>query len=79
MHNAVTHYSPTNAQLISSRAAIRPPGQLPPVYILGMTSHGMENPIGQFGSAALAVSPPNSLCPSGLIAGWAGEAEKSLT
>ena len=41
MHNAIAHHPLTNA-----RAAIAPPGQLPPVYILGMTSYGMEYPFG---------------------------------
>ena len=39
----------------------------------------MEYSFGQFESAVLAVSPPNFLCPSSLLAGWAREAEKSLT
>ena len=43
----------------------------PPVYILGMMSYGMEYSFGQFGPAVLAVSPPNVLCPSSLLAGWA--------
>ena len=41
MHNAIAHHPLTDA-----RAAIRPPGQLPPVYILGMMFHGMEYPFG---------------------------------
>ena len=71
MHNAIAHHSPTDAQLVPEQRFHPPPGQLPPVYILGMTSHGMEYPFGQFGSAVLAVSPPNFLCPSSLLAGWA--------
>ena len=77
MHNEIAYHSPTNTQLVPEQRY--PPGQLPPVYILGMTSHGMEYPFGQFGSAVLAVSPPSFLCPSSLLAGWASEAEKSLT
>ena len=77
MHNAIAHHSPTDAQLVPKQWSA--PGQLHPVYILGMTSHGMEYPFGQFGSAALAVSPPNFLCPSSFLAGWVWEAEKSLT
>ena len=69
MHNAIAHDLPTDAQLVPEQRS--PPGQLPPVYILGMTSHGVEYPFGQFGSAVLAVSPPNFLCPSSLLAGWA--------
>ena len=80
MHNAIAHHSLTDAQLVPKQQSTPPPpGQLPSVYILGMTSHGMEYPFGQFGSAVPAVSPPNSLCPSSLLAGWAREAEKSLT
>ena len=77
MHNAIAHDLPTDAQLVPEQRS--PPGQLPPVYILVMTSHGMQYPFGQLGSAALAVSPPSFLCPSSLLAGWAREAEKSLT
>ena len=68
MNNAIAHHLPTDAQLVPEQPL--PPGQLPPVYILGMTSHGMEYPFGQFGSAVLAVSPPSFLCPSSLLAGW---------
>ena len=78
MHNAIAHHSPTDAQLVPEQRSA-PPGQLPPVYILGMMSYGMEYSFGQFGSAVLAVSPPSFLCPSSLLAGWAREAEKSLT
>ena len=70
MHSAIAHHPPIDAQLVPEQTSPLP-GQLPPVYILGMTSHGMEYPLGQFGSAALAVSPPNILCPSSLLAGWA--------
>ena len=77
MHNAIAHQLPTNAQLVLEQWS--PQANSPPVYILDMTSHGMEYPFGQFGSAALAVSPPSFLCPSSLLAGWAWEAEKSLT
>ena len=43
----------------------------PPRFYTEQTSYGMEYPFGQFGSAVLAVSPPNFLCPSSLLAGWA--------
>ena len=72
MHNAIAHHSLTDAQLVPKQWSA-PPGQLPPVYILGMMSHSMEHPFSQFGSAVLAVSPPNFSCPSSLLA------EKSLT
>ena len=65
MHNAIAHHSLTDAQLVPEQRSLHP-GQLPPVYILGMTPYGLEYPFGQFGSAALAVSPPNFLCPSSL-------------
>ena len=69
MHNAIAHHLLTNTQLVPEWRSL--PAPLPPVYILGMTSHGMEYSFGQFGSAVLAVSPPNSLCPSSLLTGWA--------
>ena len=45
MHNAIAHHPLTNAQLVPEPRST-PPGQLPPVYILGMTFHGMEYPFG---------------------------------
>ncbi|GAB0184698.1 zinc finger protein 804B [Grus japonensis] len=39
------------------------------LYMLGMTSYGMEYPCGQLGSAVPAVSPPNSLCTPSPLAG----------
>ena len=77
MHNAIAYHLPTDVQLVPEQRF--PTTPLAPVYILDMTSHGMEYPVGQFGSAVLAVSPPKFLCPSSLLAGWAWEAEKSLT
>ena len=68
MHNAIAHHSPTDAQLVPKQQSL--PGQLPPVYVLGMMSHGMEYPVGQFGSAVLAVLPPSFLYPSSFLAGW---------
>ena len=64
IHNAIAHHSPTAVQLV-------PKQRSPPVYILDMTSHGLEYSFGWFGSAVLAVSPPEFLCPSSLLAGWA--------
>ena len=52
-HSAIAHHLPIDTQLVPERRS-----PLPPVYILGMMSHGMEYPFGQFGSAVLAVSPP---------------------
>ena len=78
VHNAIAHHSPTDAQLVPKQRSA-PSDQLPPVYILGVTSYGMDYAFGQLGSAVLAVSPPSFLCPSSLLAGWAREAEKSLT
>ena len=69
MHNAIAHRSLTDAQSVPKQRPL--PTQLPPVHILDMTSHGREYPFGQFRSAVLAVSPPNFLCPSSLLAGWA--------
>ena len=73
MHNAIAHHSPTDAQLVPEQRSA-PPGQLPPVYILGMMSYGMEYSFGQFGSAVLAVSPPSFLCPPAYL--LAGQYEK---
>ena len=69
MYSAIAHHLLTDAQLVPKQQF--PPTPLPPVYILDMTPHSMEYPFGQFGSAALAVSSPNFLCPSSLLAGWA--------
>ena len=45
-----------------------------------MTSHGMEYPFGQLGSAVPAVSPSNLLCTPSLFAGGVRSgAEKTLT
>ena len=41
MYNAIAHHPLTDAQLVPEPRSA-PPGQLPPVYILGMTFHGME-------------------------------------
>ena len=69
----LTTCRPTPSQSLSSD----PPTPTPPVSILDVTSHGMEYPVGQFGSGALAVSCANFLCPSSSLAGWAWEAEKN--
>ena len=53
MHNAIAHHLLTDAQQVPEQGLL-PPGQLPSVYILSMTPHGMEYPFGQFGSAVLA-------------------------
>ena len=45
MHNAIAHHLLTDAQLVPELRSA-PPGQLPPVYILGMMFHGMEYPFG---------------------------------
>ena len=68
---------PADQHPAGPRVVIPPPAF--PVPILDGTSHGMEYPVGQFGSGALAVSCANFLCPSSFLAGWAWEAEKSLT
>ena len=49
-----------------------------PAYVLSVVSYGMEYPFGQLGSAVLAVSPPNSPCPSSPLAGRARGTDKSL-
>ena len=63
MHNAIAHHPPTDVQPVPEQRSL-PPGQLPPAYMLSMTSYGMEYPFGHFGSAVLAVSPPSFLCTS---------------
>ena len=45
MYNAIAHHPLTDAQLVPEPRSV-PPGQLPPVYILGMMFHGMEYPFG---------------------------------
>ena len=56
-----------------------PSSFFPQLYMLSMTSYGMEYPFGQFGSAVLCVSPPNFLgTPSPLAGGVVWEAEKAL-
>ena len=45
MHNAIAHHPLTDAQLVPEPRSA-PPRQLPPVYILGLTFHGMEYPFG---------------------------------
>ena len=69
MHNAIAHHSPTDAQLVPEQRSASL-GQFAPVYVLGLTSYGMEYSFGQFGSAVLAVSPPSFLGLSSLLAGW---------
>ena len=67
MRSAIAHHPPTDTQLVPKRRF--PPHS--PVPILDGTSHGMEYSFNQFGSRALAVSPPNFLCLSSFLAGWA--------
>lgn len=56
----------TPSQSPSSRSL---PGQLPLVLLLSVTPR-VEHPVGQLGSALLALSPPSSLCtPSPSLAG----------
>ena len=69
MRSAIAHHPLIDSQLASKWRFPLPP--LPPVYIQDVMSHGMAYPFGQFGSAALALSPPSFLCPSSLLAGWA--------
>ena len=45
MHNAIAHHPLTDAQLAPEPRSA-PPWPAPPVYILGMTFHGMEYPFG---------------------------------
>ena len=58
MCSAIAHHPLTNTQLVPER---RVPAPTPPVYTLDGTSHGMEYPVGQFGSGAPAVSCANSV------------------
>ena len=68
IHRAIAHHPPTDTQLVPELAIPHPQF---PVPILDGTSHGMEYPVGQFGSGALAVSCANFLCPSSFLVGWA--------
>ena len=68
MLSAIAHHPLIDAQLVPERRF--PLSLLPPVHILGMMSHGMEYTFGQFGSAALTVSPPSFLCTPNLC--WQG-------
>ena len=71
MRRAIAHHPLTwDQHLASLRAAIPCPHF--PVPILDVTSHGMEYPFGQFGSAALVVSPHSFLCPFLLASCWLG-------
>ncbi|KAF1601847.1 Palladin, partial [Eudyptes chrysolophus] len=49
--DAQCNCSPPADRCPASPGAAAPPGQLSPVYVLSMTSHGMECPFGQFGCA----------------------------
>ena len=69
MHSAIAHHPPIDTQLVPEQRS--PPLPLPPVYTLDVMSHAMEYPVGQFGSAALALSCANFLCPSSFLSGWA--------
>lgn len=61
MHSKVAHHPLTDARPVPKQPSA-PHGQLPPVSVLGMTFLGVENPLGQVGSAVLAVLPLSSLC-----------------
>lgn len=52
--NTIVHHLLTKQQLVT-------PGQLSPVYILGMTFYGLEYPFDQFRSNVLTVLPTNFL------------------
>ena len=71
--DATAHHPPTDAQPVPEQRLL-PPSQLPPAYILSMTSYGMEYPFGQFGSAVPAMLPLVHL-----LACRVWEAERSLT
>ena len=64
MHNAIAHHPLTDAQPIPKQPP--PPS---PYILFSMPSDGMEYPFGQFGSAALGLSPPSSCCTPSLPAG----------
>ena len=66
----IAHHQLTNAQPVLDQ---HPPANVPPsVLLLSMTSHGLEYPFGQLGSAVPAVPPPSSLCIPSLLAGGVG-------
>lgn len=55
MHNRVAHHTLTDAQ-----AAIVSCQPTPPVYLLGMTFHGIEYPFGHTG-LPISMPPPSFL------------------
>lgn len=77
MLSAAAQHPLTNAQPVPEQPSA-PPSQLPQ-FVLGMTSHHAECSFGLLESAVLAVFPPNFMGIPILLAGRAGEAEKSLT
>ena len=60
MRRAIAHHPPTDTQPVPERRIPAPPF---PVPKLDGTSHGLEYTVVQFGSGALAVSPPNFFSP----------------
>ena len=71
---------PANQCPASPWATAVPANFLPhPVLSPSTMSHGMEHPLGQWGSAVAAVSPPSFSCTPSLLAGRAvWEADKAL-
>lgn len=49
---------------LPSSGSAGPGSAFAPVYTLSMIPYDLEHPFGQFGSAALPVSPPTSCVPS---------------
>ena len=68
MRRAIAHHPPTDTQPVPQAVIPRPHF---PVPKLDGTSHGMEYPVGQSGSGALALSCANFLRPSSFLTGWA--------
>ena len=68
MSSAIAHHPPTDPQLVPEQ---RSPTPTPPSLYTGhdVTWYGI--PLWPLGSAVLAVSPPNFLCPSSLSC-WLG-------
>lgn len=69
MHSAIAHHPLTGAQPVPGQP---PLASFPLVYILGIMSHGMRYPFGQFRSSCPGCAPSHLLASSSLLTGGAG-------
>lgn len=62
MLSTIAHPLPTDAQPVPEQ--LLPPSQLSSALLFfHWMPYGVEGPFGQFGSPALVLSPPSSMCP----------------